>query len=40
MPLLSVIAMQMVAYHYAVDGGLNPDLPRNLTKFVTTDFGE
>jgi len=40
MPLLSVIAMQMVAYHYAVGGGLNPDLPRNLTKFVTTDFGE
>lgn len=40
MPLLSVIAMQMVAYYYAVGSGLNPDLPRNLTKFVTTDFGQ
>lgn len=40
MPLLSVIVMQMVAFHYAVGRGLNPDLPRNLTKFVTTDFGQ
>jgi len=40
MPLLSVIAMQMVAFHYAVGRGLNPDLPRNLTKFVATDFGQ
>ena len=40
MPLLSVIPMQMVAFYYAVGRGLNPDLPRNLTKFVTTDFDQ
>jgi len=40
MPLLSVIPMQMIAFHYAVGRGLNPDSPRNLTKFVATDFGE
>lgn len=39
MPLLSVIAMQMVAFHYAVGHGVNPDLPRNLTRFVSTDLG-
>jgi len=40
MPLLSVIPMQMVAFYYAVGRGLNPDLPRNLTKFVTTEFDQ
>jgi glucosamine--fructose-6-phosphate aminotransferase (isomerizing) len=40
MPLLSVIPMQMIAFHYAVGRGLNPDSPRNLTKFVATDFGQ
>jgi glucosamine--fructose-6-phosphate aminotransferase (isomerizing) len=40
MPLLSVIPMQMLAFHYAVERGLNPDSPRNLTKFVTTDFDQ
>jgi glucosamine--fructose-6-phosphate aminotransferase (isomerizing) len=39
MPLLSVIPMQMVAFNYAVSHGFDPDSPRNLTKFVTTDFG-
>jgi len=40
MPLFSVIPMQMIAFHYAVDCGFNPDAPRNLTKFVTTEFGQ
>jgi len=40
MSLLSVIPMQMVAFHYAVGRGLNPDSPRNLTKFVATDLGK
>jgi glucosamine--fructose-6-phosphate aminotransferase (isomerizing) len=40
MSLLSVIPMQMLAFHYAVGRGLNPDLPRNLTRFVTTDLGQ
>ncbi|HUO42837.1 MAG TPA: SIS domain-containing protein [Methylomirabilota bacterium] len=40
MPLLSVIPMQMLAFHYAVSCGLDPDSPRNLTKFVATDFGD
>jgi len=40
MPLLSVIPMQMVAFYYAVGRGLNPDSPRNLTRFISTDFSQ
>lgn len=37
MPLLSVIPMQMLAYHVAVKKGLNVDMPRNLAKSVTVE---
>lgn len=34
-PLLSVVPLQLLAYHTAVAKGLNPDKPRNLAKSVT-----
>ena len=36
-PLLSVIPLQMLAYHIAVQKGLNVDMPRNLAKSVTVE---
>lgn len=36
-PLLSVIPMQLLAYHVAVKKGLNVDMPRNLAKSVTVE---
>ena len=36
-PLLSVIPLQMLAYHIAVEKGLNVDMPRNLAKSVTVE---
>ncbi len=36
-PLLSVIPMQLLAYHVAVFKGLNVDQPRNLAKSVTVE---
>ena len=36
-PLLSVIPLQMLAYHVAVRKGLNVDMPRNLAKSVTVE---
>ena len=36
-PLLSVIPLQMLAYHVAVKKGLNVDMPRNLAKSVTVE---
>lgn len=36
-PLLSVLPMQMLAYHVAVRKGLNVDMPRNLAKSVTVE---
>ena len=36
-PLLSVIPLQLVAYHVAVEKGLNVDQPRNLAKSVTVE---
>lgn len=36
-PLLSVIPLQLLAYHVAVDKGLNVDQPRNLAKSVTVE---
>lgn len=36
-PLLSVIPLQLMAYHVAVDKGLNVDQPRNLAKSVTVE---
>ena len=36
-PLLSVIPLQLIAYHVAVAKGLNVDQPRNLAKSVTVE---
>jgi len=37
-PILYMIPLQLFAYYYAVKQGRNPDKPRNLTKFVTTQI--
>lgn len=37
MPILSVIPLQMLAYHVAVKKGLDVDQPRNLAKSVTVE---
>jgi glucosamine--fructose-6-phosphate aminotransferase (isomerizing) len=37
-PILYMIPLQLFAYYYAVKCGRNPDEPRNLTKFVTTEI--
>ncbi|MCZ7604465.1 MAG: SIS domain-containing protein, partial [Melioribacteraceae bacterium] len=37
MPVLSVIPLQLLAYHIAVKKGLNVDQPRNLAKSVTVE---
>ncbi|MBN1301977.1 MAG: glutamine--fructose-6-phosphate transaminase (isomerizing) [Melioribacteraceae bacterium] len=37
MPLLTVIPLQLLAYHIAVGKGLNVDQPRNLAKSVTVE---
>ena len=37
-PLLFMIPMQLMAYYHAVKRGLNPDSPRNLTKYVKTEI--
>lgn len=36
-PLLSVIPLQLLAYHIAVKKGKNVDMPRNLAKSVTVE---
>lgn len=36
-PLLTVLPLQMLAYHVAVCKGLNVDMPRNLAKSVTVE---
>ena len=36
-PLLSVIPLQLLSYHVAVERGLNVDQPRNLAKSVTVE---
>ncbi|MGQ4871859.1 MAG: glutamine--fructose-6-phosphate transaminase (isomerizing), partial [Candidatus Thorarchaeota archaeon] len=36
-PLLDVIPLQMLSYYLSVDLGINPDLPRNLSKTLTVD---
>jgi glucosamine--fructose-6-phosphate aminotransferase (isomerizing) len=36
-PLLSVVPMQLMAYHAAVLRGCNVDKPRNLAKSVTVE---
>lgn len=37
-PLLFMIPMQFFAYYYTIKKGLNPDRPRNLVKYVTTEI--
>lgn len=37
MPILSVIPLQLLAYHIAIKKGLNVDQPRNLAKSVTVE---
>ena len=34
-PLVSNVVLQLLAYHVAIERGLNPDRPRNLAKSVT-----
>lgn len=34
-PLVSIVPLQLFAYHSAVARGLDPDKPRNLAKSVT-----
>ena len=36
--LLYMIPLQLFAYYYSVRSGRNPDEPRNLTKYVTTEI--
>jgi glucosamine--fructose-6-phosphate aminotransferase (isomerizing) len=36
-PLLSVVPLQLLAYHAAVIRGCNVDKPRNLAKSVTVE---
>ncbi len=35
--ILHVVPLQLLAYHWAVEKGLNPDEPRNLSKTLTVD---
>ena len=36
-PILNVIPLQLFAYYFAIQKGLNPDRPRNLAKSVTVE---
>ncbi|MFY9462146.1 MAG: glutamine--fructose-6-phosphate aminotransferase, partial [Candidatus Sungiibacteriota bacterium] len=36
-PLLSVVPLQLFAYHFAVQRGCDVDKPRNLAKSVTVE---
>jgi len=36
-PLLNVIPLQLLSYFLSVDLGINPDMPRNLSKTLTVD---
>jgi glucosamine--fructose-6-phosphate aminotransferase (isomerizing) len=36
-PILDVIPLQLLSYFLSVDIGINPDLPRNLSKTLTVD---
>ena len=36
-PILSIIPLQLLAYHVAIDKGRNVDQPRNLAKSVTVE---
>jgi glucosamine--fructose-6-phosphate aminotransferase (isomerizing) len=34
-PIPYAVPLQLLAYHTAIEKGLNPDMPRNLAKSVT-----
>lgn len=36
-PFMTVIPLQLFAYHLSIRNGKNPDLPRNLSKTITVD---
>ncbi len=36
-PIVDVIPLQLLSYYLSVDKGINPDLPRNLSKTLTVD---
>ncbi|MFW9786388.1 MAG: glutamine--fructose-6-phosphate transaminase (isomerizing) [Candidatus Thorarchaeota archaeon] len=36
-PILDVIPLQLLSYYLSIDLGINPDLPRNLSKTLTVD---
>ncbi|MFX0044458.1 MAG: SIS domain-containing protein, partial [Candidatus Hermodarchaeota archaeon] len=36
-PILDVIPLQLLSYFMSIDRGINPDLPRNLSKTLTVD---
>jgi glucosamine--fructose-6-phosphate aminotransferase (isomerizing) len=36
-PLIDVIPLQLLSYYLSVDKGIDPDLPRNLSKTLTVD---
>jgi len=36
-PVLNVVPVQMIAYHWSVNKGIDPDYPRNLSKTITVD---
>ena len=35
--ILSIIPIQLLAYHLSISKKINPDFPRNLAKCVTTE---
>ena len=36
-PILSVIPMQIIAYHMSIHKGIDPDFPKNISKTLTVD---
>ena len=36
-PILNIVPLQLLAYYWSVNKGINPDFPRNLSKTLTVD---
>ncbi len=36
-PIINVIPLQLLAYYWSIEKGINPDFPRNLSKTLTVD---
>ena len=36
-PLLAIIPLQLIAYYWALNKGIDPDFPRNISKTLTVD---